>query len=310
MLTELQKKTAQAIVNIFETSRPSGDYGRVSLINGDTGHLTYGRSQTTLGSGNLYLLIKRYCETSEAQFGAPLGQYLKRLSDRDISLDMDLPLRTLLREAGGDPVMRNAQDAFFDQIYWIPSQNDSAAMFISSALGATVVYDSKVHGSWALVRDITCTNHGKPPAIVEREWIGFYVSERRNWLATHSNAALHPTVYRMDAFAQLIDGQKWDLPLPITVCGVRIDPDVLMAGPTVVVSAHDPAERNLQLQTPFMAGGDVAAVQRALVQAGFVVDVDGIYGNLTEAGVRRFQQQKGLRVDGIVGPATRAALGL
>ena len=55
MLTELQKLTAQAIVNVFETGKARGDYGRVSVMRGDTGHLTYGRSQTTLAIGNLYL---------------------------------------------------------------------------------------------------------------------------------------------------------------------------------------------------------------------------------------------------------------
>ncbi len=57
MLTDLQKRTAQAIVNIFETGRVRGDYAKVTLIPGDPGHLTYGRSQTTLASGNLHLLI-------------------------------------------------------------------------------------------------------------------------------------------------------------------------------------------------------------------------------------------------------------
>ena len=45
MSAELQKKTTQAIVNIFETSQPLGDYGKVTLLAGDSGHLTYGRSQ-------------------------------------------------------------------------------------------------------------------------------------------------------------------------------------------------------------------------------------------------------------------------
>ena len=74
MLTELQKKTAKAIVNIFETGRPLGDYSKVTLLQGDTGHLTYGRSQTTLGSGNLYLLIKSYCKASGATLAAELGR--------------------------------------------------------------------------------------------------------------------------------------------------------------------------------------------------------------------------------------------
>ncbi len=32
MLTDLQKKTAQAIVQIFETSRVLGNYGQVTLL--------------------------------------------------------------------------------------------------------------------------------------------------------------------------------------------------------------------------------------------------------------------------------------
>ncbi|MBW4547778.1 MAG: peptidoglycan-binding protein [Symplocastrum torsivum CPER-KK1] len=35
---------------------------------------------------------------------------------------------------------------------------------------------------------------------------------------------------------------------------------------------------------------------------------DGIYGSNTRNAVRQFQQRSGLRVDGIVGPQTRAAL--
>lgn len=37
---------------------------------------------------------------------------------------------------------------------------------------------------------------------------------------------------------------------------------------------------------------------------------DGVYGKKTRAGVMAFQQAKGLKVDGMYGPATNAALGL
>ncbi len=53
------------------------------------------------------------------------------------------------------------------------------------------------------------------------------------------------------------------------------------------------------------AGGDVAALQRALG-----VSADGDFGPETEAAVRSYQSDHGLAVDGVVGPATRAALGL
>jgi peptidoglycan hydrolase-like protein with peptidoglycan-binding domain len=59
-----------------------------------------------------------------------------------------------------------------------------------------------------------------------------------------------------------------------------------------------------------MQGDDVRALQQALTNAGVPVTLDGTFGTSTDAAVRRFQQQKGLTVDGVVGPATRSALGL
>ena len=64
-LAALQKQAAQAIVNIFETGSVRGNYADVTLLRGDSGQLTYGRSQTTLASGNLYLLIKSYADRTD-----------------------------------------------------------------------------------------------------------------------------------------------------------------------------------------------------------------------------------------------------
>ncbi len=122
MVTDLQKKSVQAIVNVFETGGPLGDYGKVTLLAGDSGHLTYGRSQTTLASGNLLLLIRAYCGAPEAAFGAALAAFLGRLEDTDLGLDHDGSFRGLLAEAGDDPVMQTVQDAFFDRVYWEPAE--------------------------------------------------------------------------------------------------------------------------------------------------------------------------------------------
>ncbi len=58
--------------------------------------------------------------------------------------------------------------------------------------------------------------------------------------------------------------------------------------------------------TPGSRGQLVRDVQTALGN----LRVDGIYGQQTVSRVRSFQQSKGLLVDGVVGPETRAALGV
>src|SRR5678816_4036349 len=109
-MNDLQKRTAQAIVNIFETGRVAGDYGSVTLLKGDPGHLTYGRSQTTLASGHLYLLIKAYCERQDTLFKERLTPFLPQLLQCDLSLDNNIAFRDALTEAGHDPAMQAEQD--------------------------------------------------------------------------------------------------------------------------------------------------------------------------------------------------------
>jgi chitosanase len=325
-VNDLQSKTAKAVVNVFETGRVRGNYGSVTLLAGDSGHLTYGRSQTTLASGNLFLLLRGYCNQPTAAFRAQLEPFLPRLLQTDLSLDTDTGFRDLLRDAGDDPVMQQEQDRFFDAHYFDPAIRLATDRGVRSVLGQTVVYDSVVHGSFkrivARVGRSIGTGAGE---VTEQQWITSYVDERRAWLSQQKDP-LPRTVYRMDSFRSLIIANSWELPLPLSVHGVTITQDSLDASapPQVVrASALDAAEvqaRVLMLTSPFMRGPDVQLVQQALDANGFangtknaggMKEYDGIFGPFTEVLVERFQQAKGIRpIDGIVGPMTRAALGL
>ncbi len=58
-------------------------------------------------------------------------------------------------------------------------------------------------------------------------------------------------------------------------------------------------------------GTEVRNLQRELIKLGFNLNkygADGVFGNETESAVKAFQRSEGIKVDGIVGPVTRARL--
>ncbi len=58
-------------------------------------------------------------------------------------------------------------------------------------------------------------------------------------------------------------------------------------------------------------GDDVKKIQQKLKQWGYYRGaVDGIFGSGTLSAVKSFQRKNGLKADGIVGPATAAAMGI
>lgn len=71
-------------------------------------------------------------------------------------------------------------------------------------------------------------------------------------------------------------------------------------------------EQNVEALSKMGSRGDeVVKIQTRLKQWGYLKgNVDGIYGRQTEEAVRYFQRKNGLKVDGIAGPQTLAAIGI
>jgi len=298
-LTSLQARTAKAIVNIFETGAVLGVYGQVTLISGDSGHLTYGRSQTTLGSGNLYDLILRYCTNPGARFSQRLSPYLERLRKRDLSLDTDGLFANLLRAASDDPVMRGVQDGFFDDVYWVPALAEAQKHGLRTALGTAVVYDSVVHGSWNAMRLDTDAAVGDPSVAGEPAWIAKYIQVRRNWLATNARADLRPTVYRMDALRALVDQGRWGLSLPLVVRQHEISQATLDGQPPGCYDGPAAGSRSLALSTPLLRGLDVRLVQLGLSERQMSIVADGIFGQASQKAIETYQIARGLAATGV-----------
>ncbi len=73
---------------------------------------------------------------------------------------------------------------------------------------------------------------------------------------------------------------------------------------------HPDQARALRLRQSRMQGPDVRALQEMLVNNGFVIVVDGIFGPGTRDALALYQGRNGLTQDGIAGPSTRASLGI
>ena len=77
---------------------------------------------------------------------------------------------------------------------------------------------------------------------------------------------------------------------------------------TTTVPCHEvtsPPPPNVQLGD---CGAFVIELQTRLGAAGFIIPVDGVFSKKTEDAVKAFQADRGLTVDGIVGPKTWAKL--
>lgn len=79
--------------------------------------------------------------------------------------------------------------------------------------------------------------------------------------------------------------------------------------PTPTPPARPAAERLLSVQDPYLRGDDVRDIQQNLADRGYAVGrADGVFGPRTDAAVRRFQADRQITVDGVVGPQTRREL--
>lgn len=216
MFTDRDKAAVRAIVSIFETGRPRGNYAAVAVLDDGAG-ISYGAHQATDRSNALDAIVRRYVERG-GKFAGRLSPYLAQFAlntPQSIArLGRDAALRSVLKKAAEEKLMRQIQDEVFDEKYMQPAIEAAEGSGWIYPLSLAVVYDSFIHGSWSRIRD------GVPAGLPEKQWIARYVRERRAWLM--SIGRLRKTVYRMDALQYLIDQQCWQLATPFRVRGLTV----------------------------------------------------------------------------------------
>jgi len=215
--TDNDKLKALGIVNIFETSRPFGDYSAVAVLDDGAG-VSYGISQFTHRSGALAEVVERYLNA-----GGQIGKekltdampLLRRKTAIAIKkLAADASFEKALRTAAITREMKEAQEAVAFERYLGPAIGICAERGFALPLSLAVVYDSLTHGSWERIAARVT------PGLGETAWITEYVRKRHLWLTNIRR--LNATNYRTKFFLDQIAISNWELRLPVTVHGVRL----------------------------------------------------------------------------------------
>lgn len=246
--SERDKLKALAIVHIFETSKPLGDYSAVAVLNDGAG-ISYGINQFTHRSGSLAAVVRRWLNL-RPQPNSIWFDYLEALSDRSKAsirlLSGDTKLKQWLRELGEtDEMMQQAQREIAFEKYLKPAIEACEGSDFTLPLSLAVIYDSINHGSYGKIRDRVRIeppgNGSMKPEEFEREWITQYVKKRDAWL--ESVPRLRSTDYRTDFFLAQIARDNWQLDLPLNVHGYRLtEKDIVVADEGVRVPVSETAE--------------------------------------------------------------------
>jgi len=232
MVTSEQKHVIDCVLAIFETGKipTTAAYSTCTVLSDGAG-ISYGKHQATDKSGSLDLVSKRYVKLNGIHAEA-LSGYLPQLSSnestkinpKEIYPEWLNQLIELLKTAGADPLMQQAQDEIFDELYWLPAVKIATEIGLQTALGQLTIYDTCIHSGAGNVSKIRKLFPEAAPVNGgdEKTWVLAYIAARKNWLQTRENPIVHKTVYRMDELKKIADADNWNLKTPLIVRKVKI----------------------------------------------------------------------------------------
>lgn len=242
--TERDKLKALAIVHIFETGKPLGDYSAVAVLNDGAG-ISYGINQFTHRSGSLAKVIDRYLRRIHDGIIRDRLPTLRIKTKAAIAkLSTDAAFKIALKGAGQTDAMQAAQREIAEKMYLRPAIKACEGSGFVLPLSLAVIYDSINHGSFEKIRDRVKLARSKFESNLEFEkaWISTYVQRRDAWL--ESVPRLAPTDYRTDFFLAQIERGNWQLDLPVNVHGFRLTDAHLKTpaaeSPAVITPNADP----------------------------------------------------------------------
>src|SRR5688572_24234931 len=154
--TDLDLAKALAIVNVFETGRPFGEYSALAILNDGAG-ISYGINQFTHRSGSLAGVVAEYLSRGGKVGRQILAENLPLLQTSSsaaiTTAAANERLKASLRTAAATREMQAAQHHVAFERYLRPAVEACAGSGFVLPLSLAVVYDSMTHGSWERIRD-------------------------------------------------------------------------------------------------------------------------------------------------------------
>ena len=273
--SKLDLSKAAAIIHIFETGRPFGDYAACVVLDDGAG-ISYGISQFTHRSGSLCAVVERYIKLGGIVGSAVMLECLPGLRSKTVAsidkLTTNASLKKALKAAAVTREMKQAQHDVMTAMYLRPAIAACAKFGFTEPLSLAVVYDSVVHGSFNKVaRTVSVATKN------EREWITAYVRRRDAWLQSVSR--LNKTRYRTKFFLSQIAISNWQMRLPMNVHGVRLtDEHFAELSTTEPASRSMPAEITAEPQTATLSNSESTQASSSIYETATTTfdKVDGV----------------------------------
>lgn len=222
LISKMTQQRIKNILHVIETGTIQGNYSSITIYNDGkpdssgqrTYQLTYGASQTT-EQGNLAELIQMYVD-AHGKYTPDFKPYLTKIGI--VPLYQDHVFISALKAAGGDPVMMQVQDAFFDKDYFQPACKWFEAEGFTLALSLLVIYDSFIQ-SGSIMQKLRDRFTAAPPANKgdEKIWISSYLKVRHDFLANNPQKETAESVYRVICYQKQVELNNWNLSAPVKI---------------------------------------------------------------------------------------------
>jgi chitosanase len=213
------------VLSVAETGQERWPAGEVYFYNDGPN----GKNQATLsigftaGGGNLLKVLELYIKRNESQ-SHKFQKFITLLRSGNL-LSKNAEFVKACKDAAVDPIFREVQEECFESMYMAPAFKWARENGFILELSYLVIADSFLHSGSMLGFLMNRFPEKKPAAGGnEKKWIEDYLRVRREWLASHKNKILNPTVYRANAYLAALTQGNWNLDSAIVMNGTVVKP--------------------------------------------------------------------------------------